>query len=115
MNKQEIVNKLTAIGGNEWHKFTSQGQEMHRVYFNQDTIIKLAGYTYETYSTGNISSAHRDGEVISNSAMKRVFGSLISEKFYYDVLTGKFSNTSADVCLEAQAAITASIRENAVV
>jgi|SRR3989304_1750650 len=79
------VTRLTEMGGNYWEKGS-----MQRVYFNAEAILKLAGYEYTTYNTGNISSARLNGEGISNSEMRRVTSVLNLGKFYFDVTTSKF-------------------------
>ena len=81
----ETIEKLIELGGNEWQK-----NDYHRVYFNAATIAKLSGYKWDTYNTGNISSASLDGEKISNSEMNRVLNRLQFGKYWYDVPTAQF-------------------------
>lgn len=114
METNKIVNKLVELGGNEWHKFTDSGNEYHRVYFDVEILATIAGYEWSTYNTGNISSASHNGAGISNSEMKRVFGSMCGDKFYYDVLTDEFktkSGYSHDVCSQAASILRQAINE----
>lgn len=76
--------KLISIGGILWQKYGK-----NRVYFNAGDLAKKMGYEWELYNTGNICSAMRKGEHISNSEMKRVLNDLDC-KLYYDIDDDKY-------------------------
>jgi len=86
---ETTIQKLVDEGGREWEKFDTNGTHYRRVYFDVAGIAKLAGYEWDNYKSGNISSARHDGGKISNSEMQRVFAEL-DGKFWYDALTNKF-------------------------
>ena len=85
MTKQEIIEILTAEGGKLWER-----GDKHRVYFDTGMMLGRVGLDVETYKTGNISSAHFQGERISNSEAKRMIGAYRWAKLYYDLPRGKF-------------------------
>lgn len=69
--------------GNRWQK-----NGMDRIYIND--IQSLYGLETNRYGSGNISSARLNGNVISNSAAKRIiFNDLggVNGKLWYDVAT----------------------------
>ena len=82
--EMKIIYQLEQLGGKHWEKY-----DKNRVYFNGPDLAKLRGYEWEYYKTGNISSATKNGEVISNSEMKRVLSDL-NCKLYYDLDDGNF-------------------------
>ncbi|MCX4543752.1 hypothetical protein [Streptomyces sp. NBC_01565] len=75
------VETLTAIGGSRW-----QRGDMDRIYFNNPA--QLAGLETSHYKTGNISGAHWQGELISNSQAYKLATSI--DKLWYDLADGKF-------------------------
>ena len=68
------------LGGKEW-----TGGAHHRVYFNQDSLVKLYGLEGINVVNGRPRKWLKDGEKISNN---KVF-SLINAKAYYDVVSDK--------------------------
>jgi len=78
------VEQLTQIGGKYW-----QGGEKRRVYFNN--LYEFAGVEeMEFYGTGSIKRAVRNGEVISNSAARKLSMQLDTMDLWYDLNDGKF-------------------------
>jgi hypothetical protein len=69
--------KAIKMGGTEW-----QRGDHHRVYFNRDAKKELYGLELEYYRTsGNISRAKRNGEIISNSRARK----MLFSNTYFDV------------------------------
>lgn len=78
--KEYTVDELVKAGGKVW--------EGRRVYFND--LLELAdGIELEFYSTGNVSRALVDGQVVPNSRGKIIAGEL-SGKFWYDLEARQF-------------------------
>lgn len=86
MQRDEIIRRLTAIGGRPWSK---NGKD--RVYFNADFIYKTIGLDMGYYGTGNISSASLAGKSISNSKARRIISGL--PDYYYDLTSGQIMRT----------------------
>jgi len=82
MDTQEIVRRLTEIGGRQWQK-----GDMNRMYFNADVVYEAIGLEMTRYGTGNISSAMLRGEHISNAEAKRIIAGIPT--LYYDLTAGK--------------------------
>lgn len=74
------VETITAIGGNLWERHGKR-----RVYLNDWPT--LAGIDWDTYKTGNISSATYQGEPISNRQAGLLLGSI--DKIWFDDADGK--------------------------
>lgn len=83
-DEMKIIYKLEQFGGKHWEKYGK-----NRVYFNPEDLAKMRGYEWDLYKTGNISSATKKGEHISNSEMKRVLRDL-NCKLYYDLEDNQF-------------------------
>jgi len=77
---------LVKIGGNLWENYGHS-----RVYFGWERLSELLGLDIGRYKTGNVSSATRNGESISNSEAKRILNALGESKFHYDLKTNKFT------------------------
>lgn len=102
MNDNDMVQKLIAVGGNEWTK-----ADKHRIYFND--LPQWYGLECRYYNSGNIMSARLDGSEISNSDARRIMANM-PEKLWYDVTTAKFmvsfsTNTGKQIGNEIVAAI----------
>ena len=68
------------LGGKEW-----TGGANHRIYFNQESLVKLYGLEGINIVNGRPRKWLQDGETISNN---KVF-SLINASAYYDVVNDK--------------------------
>ena len=73
---EKMIAKLEAKGFNRWTKETSRGT-IDRLYLN----ATACGLEVTYYNTGNVSSAHFDGERISNAEGRR----MLSQKTYIDL------------------------------
>lgn len=78
--KNEINANLMNLG-NLWEK-----NAIRRIYLSTEKTARALGYDFSFYSSGNISSASRNGESISNSEMKRVLRAI--DGLYYDLNSG---------------------------
>lgn len=96
------INKMVEIGGNRWQK---GGKD--RVYFSAGVAAELIGLRYDSYKTGNISSATLKGESISNSSCKSILLALTDANLYYDVVEDKFIGRQVSHIEYLQSAITA--------
>lgn len=74
-SKPAIVRDLEARGGKLWEAYGKR-----RMYFDPATLL---GLRVTRYGTGNISSATRHGEKISNAAARE----MIDAKAYIDLAT----------------------------
>ena len=72
----ETIAKLEAAGFNRWQK-----NGMDRLYVNMSTL----GLEVSYYKSGNVSSAHWQGEPVSNADGRR----LLATKVWIDVKTGE--------------------------
>ena len=72
---EEKITELEKMGFKRWQK-----NGMDRMYVNATTL----GLIYNTYKTGNISSAQFDGVHISNSEARR----MLDAKTYIDLVKG---------------------------
>lgn len=63
---EKMVEKLTNMGANEWHK-----TGYNRLYLNE-AAEQLVGLETRCYKTGNIAEAWLKGERISNSEARRI-------------------------------------------
>lgn len=77
---------LIAAGGNLWEK-----GDYRRVYFPERLLATLLGYQIETYRSGGVASATRDGSKVSNATMNRVLDDLRKARFHYDLVRGTYS------------------------
>lgn len=97
----EQIQKMVELGGNEW-----KAGEKHRVYFDRETLHRLAGLEIELYNTGNVSSAKLNGKKISNSRANHLMMDKFG-KFWFDVISGNFQYQQAPIetCKMAKAKI----------
>jgi len=77
--KMDLERAIKA-GGREWQ--TPDGK-LHRVYFNN--MARRYGLRVDRYNTGNVSHAELGGEVISNSAAKRLLATFEFGKLWWDI------------------------------
>jgi hypothetical protein len=89
-----MIAKLESVGGSRWTK-----GGMDRMYFE---LSDLLGITIDTYKSGNIASATRNGATISNSKA----GKFLEGKIWYDLADGTihtqtWSNPLIDEAREA--------------
>lgn len=84
----EFLKALVKIGS-EWKKGA-----MHRVYFND--LHLWYGLEFETYNSGNISSATLNGDEISNGRACNIISTLASAKVWYDVEQARFFGRDID-------------------
>jgi len=77
--------KLENLGGNYWAKY---GKE--RMYFDRAILMKLYGFEWETYKSGNVSSATLNGEEISNNKFNKYLDSM-PDNLYYDFENDRFA------------------------
>jgi hypothetical protein len=87
------IETLKSIGGSEWT--TSDGSK-HRVYFS---ISDMLGIEVETYKTGNICYAERNGQKLSNGKAARY----TSGKLFVDVADGKIYTQGMDESVKGEA------------
>lgn len=79
---KNVEQKLIEIGCTVWEKYGRK-----RIYVNSDEEIeKVFGLSVDRYNSGRISSAHLNGEKISNSQAHR----LLEFQPYFDCLAGKW-------------------------
>ena len=62
-----------------------------RIYFNNEQILRAAGYEAEFYKTGNLKLVRLDGDVVSNSAVKNVLGLSYRGDCFYDLESETFN------------------------
>ena len=84
MKTAEMIETLKGMGAKVW-----ESGNMKRLYLNGAAKV-LIGFEYETYKTGNISSATLNGESISNSTAKTMAATIENAKIYYDFKDGAF-------------------------
>jgi hypothetical protein len=79
---EEQIQKISELGS----VWVSNDGSKRRVYFNDLTERMMRGCNVkiEFYNTGNVSSASKDGEIISNSDGKRWLASVPYE-LYFDL------------------------------
>lgn len=69
--------QIIGIGGNEWIR-----NGRHRVYLPDSAILDILGLEIDYYKSGNIGSATRNGQPISNSEAGRLSNAI--DKVYWD-------------------------------
>lgn len=79
------VEALVKIGGKHWVK-----NDMNRVYFNADVIAEMIDFSYNTYKTGNISSACLGDKSIANGRAAKIRTAINCCKFWFDMTEQKF-------------------------
>lgn len=84
----EQINLLGTKKGRMWEAFGKR-----RIYFHPEVLLKLQGYRWSKYKTGNVSGAMLNGTRISNSAMNKKLAEYSDEKFYYDLVEECFVAT----------------------
>lgn len=79
------LNKFIELGGKEWVK-----DNLHRIYFNKEVLIKLINLDLSFYNSGNISSVSLNGEIISIADAELLYRDLDGQ-FYFNVVTGAWN------------------------
>ncbi len=75
------LHKFIELGGKEWVK-----DNLHRIYFNKEVLLKLINLDLTFYNSGNISSASLNGEIIPIADAELLYRDL-DGRFYFNVNT----------------------------
>ena len=103
----KMIAKLEAKGFKRWTKETSRGT-IDRLYLN----AQACGLELTYYKTGNVSSAHFNGERISNAEGRRMYAQktyidLKDDSIHSDYWNDKFRDIAQELVDEATAEIEA--------
>lgn len=97
---ESLKERMIDAGGKLW-----EGYGKSRIYFNQDEICELINVRIAYYGTGNISTAFKNDEAISNSEARRFLNGL--GKVFFDLDNNKTVVDSSQYANEIEAAIAA--------
>ena len=92
--KINIDDRLISVGGKLWERGS-----MKRIYFN--SLYDFAEFSYNTYGTGNISSATISGDSISNNMARKIATKLDVSKVFYDCNENCFFSNVGDSDIES--------------